>query len=105
MFRTSRLITKLINVVFTVAEVLLLLRFILKLFTANQSAPFVGWVYETSQPLLVPFENIFPTVVESGIVVEMSTLFAIMVYAIVGYLLIMLVDVVDDSVQRKRRKE
>lgn len=105
MFRTSRFITKSINVVFTIVEVLLLFRFILKLFSANRSAPFVRWMYETSQPLLAPFENIFPTVVESGIVIEMSTLFAIMVYAMVGYLLIMLVDIVDDAAHRKRRRE
>jgi uncharacterized protein YggT (Ycf19 family) len=92
MFRTRRFITQLINIVFTVVEILLLFRFTLKLLSANQEAAFVRWIYETSQPLLAPFENIFPTVVESGVVIEMSTLFAIMVYAIVSYLLIMLIE-------------
>jgi|AntRauTorcE11897_2_1112592.scaffolds.fasta_scaffold01759_6 uncharacterized protein YggT (Ycf19 family) len=94
MFRTRNIIGGIINIILTVVEAFLIFRLVLKLLGANQSAEFVQWIYQTSAPLLVPFEGIFPTVVESGVVVEMSTLFAIMVYAVIGYLLIALVDTV-----------
>jgi len=94
MFRTRNIINSVINIVLTFVEALLLFRLVLKLFAANEGASFVRWIYQTSEPLLKPFEGMLPTVVESGAVVEMSTLFAIMVYAVVGYLLIAIVDAV-----------
>lgn len=94
MFRTRNIINSVINIILTVVEVFLLFRLLLKLLGANESAVFVQWVYETSAPLLAPFEGMFPTVVESGVVLEMSTLFAIMVYALLGYLLIAIVDTI-----------
>jgi len=94
MFRTRNIINSVINIILTIVEALLLFRLILKLLAANEAAAFVRWIYETSEPLLSPFEGMFPTVVNSGVVVEMSTLFAIMVYALVGYLLIAIVDAI-----------
>lgn len=94
MFRTHVIINNVINIVLTIVEALLLFRLVLKLLAANESAAFVSWIYKTSAPLLAPFEGMLPTVVESGVVLEMSTLFAIMVYAVVGYLLIAIVDAI-----------
>ncbi|MEX2515207.1 MAG: YggT family protein [Candidatus Paceibacterota bacterium] len=94
LFRTRNIINSVINIILTIVEGLLLFRLILKLLAADSSAIFTRWIYETSQPLLAPFEGMFPTVVESGIALEMSTLFAIMVYALLGYLLIAIVDTV-----------
>lgn len=70
------------------AELALGLRFILKLFAASASAPFVQWIYSASGSLLEPFRGIFPTAVltTTGSVFEFSTLFAILVYALMGYL-------------------
>lgn len=68
------------------------LRFILRLFNANAASDFVGWVYDNTQPLLEPFLNIFPnTRLQGGFTVEFSTLFAILVYATIGYLILSLV--------------
>ena len=97
MFRTKRIINSIINIIFTIAEAFLLFRFAFKLFAANTSAPFVRWIYDVSQPLLAPFENIFPTVADSGAVIEFSTLFAILIYALLAYLLMALVDTVYEA--------
>ena len=103
MYTIRDIIAALINIVFTVVEVCLILRLLLKLLMADRSAEFVRWIYETSQPLIAPFEGMFPTVVESGIVIEFSTLFAIVIYAVVGYLLIELINVLAVAANSRRR--
>jgi uncharacterized protein YggT (Ycf19 family) len=65
------------------------LRIILKLMGASTAAPFVRWVYETSKPLLYPFEGMFPSSQVGGIpfTIEFSALFALFIYVFVGYLI------------------
>jgi uncharacterized protein YggT (Ycf19 family) len=67
-------------------EFLLLARFLLKLLGANEASPIVTWVYQTSEPLLRPFALAFPsaTAQRAGIL-EYNTLFALFVYAFIGY--------------------
>ena len=104
MFRAKRLINSIINVIFTIAEIFLLFRFALKLFAANEAASFVQFIYDTSQPLLAPFEGIFPTVADSGAVIEFSTLCAILVYALLAYLLMALIDTVYEAGRTTQQK-
>jgi uncharacterized protein YggT (Ycf19 family) len=70
-------------------EGVIVLRIILKLMGASTVAPFVRWVYETSKPLLYPFEGMFPSSQVGGIpfTIEFSALFALFVYVFVGYLI------------------
>lgn len=69
-------------------EGVIVLRIILKLMGASTVAPFVRWVYETSKPLLYPFEGMFPSSQVGGIpfTIEFSALFALFVYVFIGYL-------------------
>ncbi|HJM04357.1 MAG TPA: YggT family protein [Candidatus Saccharimonadaceae bacterium] len=100
------LITKVIYVVFVLAELFLALRLILKLFGANAANGFVSWVYETSGAILDPFRGIFPTeVFESTYVLEFSTLFAMIMYAIITMLLIYVVELIARPVERSQRKK
>jgi uncharacterized protein YggT (Ycf19 family) len=79
------------------------LRFILVLFNANATNEFVTWVYDNTAPLLDPFTGIFPdTRVDGKFVVEFSTLFAIIIYALVGYLILSLVERVGASTTKKK---
>jgi len=79
----------LINGVTAVIEGLLVLRIALKLFGASTVAPFTQWVYETTRPLLSPFEGIFPTArLEGPFVIEFSALFALIIYSFIGYLIL-----------------
>lgn len=76
------------NVVLGFVEVLIGLRIILKLFDANAATPFVNWVYETTRPLLAPFAGIFPSpVLNGGFVIEFSAIFALIIYALIAYLI------------------
>ncbi len=83
-----QLISGLVHFVTTLVEGLLSLRIILKLFGASTTAPFVSWVYETTQPLLNPFANMFPSPqISGGFVLEFSSFFALMIYAFIGYVI------------------
>ncbi|GAA0452161.1 YggT family protein [Alkalibacillus silvisoli] len=85
-------INHLINIVIGVVQLILGVRIILKLFGAAEAAPFVEWVYTTSEPLLNPFEGIFPsTVLDGTFVIEFSAIFAFLIYTLIGYFLTSLV--------------
>lgn len=76
------------NAILGIIEFLLSFRIILKLFGASASAPFVRWIYETTQPLLSPFIGAFPSPrLEGGLVIEFSSLFALIVFAFAGYMI------------------
>ena len=97
----------LLNFFTAVVEGILGLRFLLKLFGANAGNGFVGWVYEMSDVLLEPFRGIFPAkVFENQYVFEFSTLFAMLMYAIIALLLMWLITAVTPepvTVVKKRR--
>ncbi len=108
--RVRLLAINLVNFFLAIVEGFLGLRFLLKLFGANANNAFVGWIYDMSAVLLEPFRGIFPAhVFENRYVLEFSTLFAMMVYAIVALILIYLIGlitapaVVDEPVVTKKR--
>ncbi len=72
-----------VSFIFGLIEFFLVFRFILKLLGASSTADFVAWIYSMTQSLLDPFRGIFPaTVFEDRYILEFTTLFAIIVYAI-----------------------
>jgi uncharacterized protein YggT (Ycf19 family) len=74
--------------IISLVEFLISLRIVLKLLGARTSAPFVSWVYETTRPLLAPFEGMFPSsTLSTGFILEISALFALITYAFAGFLL------------------
>lgn len=97
-----RHIIVLINGVTSFVEGVLGLRLVLKLFGALTVAPFVRWVYETTDPLLTPFSGMFPAPkITGGFVIEFSTLFALIIFATVGYLA---TELVESLVNLKKRQ-
>ncbi len=89
-------ITLLVNIVFTIIELLLAVRILLRLFGANPSTPFVSWIYDATSTLLAPFVGIFPNPsLKAGSVLEMSSLIALLVYGFIAYLIAMLIDFLD----------
>lgn len=87
MFGLARILA-LADIIFSFIEGLLALRIVLKFFDANPLTPFVSWVYQTSRPLLTPFEGIFPSATtRGGFVLEVSALFALLAYAFLGYII------------------
>ena len=77
-----------INVVYFVfgaIEVVLGLRFVLRLLGANPEAGFVQLVYSIAAPFMAPFEAVFSTPQVEGAVFDWSVLLAIAVYALIAW--------------------
>jgi YggT family protein len=65
--------------------VILAIAFFLQLFNANQTAPFVDWVYRAAKRIMQPFRGIFPSVEgEQGSVFDVSMLFAMFMYGLLA---------------------
>lgn len=63
------------------------LRFIFLLFGANQEAGFTGVIYAVSAPFVAPFVGIFGEPVLGDLVIEASSLLAIVIYLLVGWII------------------
>jgi hypothetical protein len=89
-------VAAIISFIFGAIELLLGLRFVFLLLGANPMAPFVLWVYNTSNPIIVPFAGILgrATTAPTGVVVhgifDPSTLIALIICAAVGGILVAL---------------
>lgn len=86
-------ITALLWLMFGALEGLLGLRLILKLLASNPSNPFAQLIYGLSDLFVWPFVGLTVTPSAAGIVVEIHTIIAMVVYAILGWLLISLIRV------------
>ena len=82
--------TQLIWLLFGILEALLGLRIILKLIAANPANPFASLVFNITQLFIWPFQGLTATPQAGGMVLEISTLIAMLVYAIVGWALVKL---------------
>lgn len=83
-----QMVGSLISLFIGLAVIALGLRVVLRLFGANPSADFVEWVYKTSDTLVSPFRGIFPSAeFDPGNVLDFTALFAMVIYALLGYLL------------------
>ena len=76
--------------VFTVLEVLLLVRFTLKLFGANAEQGLVSAIYGITEPLVGPFRGIFAQPAGTP-VVEIAALLAIIFFVLVAALILAIV--------------
>jgi uncharacterized protein YggT (Ycf19 family) len=86
MWTTSRIVA----LVFSVLEVLLLVRFTFKLFGANAEQGFVAAIYGLTEPLVGPFRGIFSQPAgTSGI--EIAALLSIVFFILVAALIVALV--------------
>ena len=71
---------------FGLLEALLALRFALSLLGANQSNGFAQFIYNLTYPFVAPFFGLFGYTFQYGVArVEVETLTAMAVYALVGY--------------------
>ena len=88
---------------FGLLEVLLAFRFLLKLTGASASSGFVGFIYSFSGAFTWPFEGIFRAFFGQGVettsVFEPSTLVAIVVYSIIGWGIVKLVQILSGEKQ------
>ena len=97
--RLARALTYLVYAFVVVAMVLLLLGFFLLLFGANPDAPFAEWVYRSVTRVMAPFRGLFEAVPLDGrSVVDVSVLFAMIVYALAALVRQALIDWLSDRI-------
>ncbi|MGB3312765.1 MAG: YggT family protein [Nodosilinea sp.] len=75
-------------------EVLLAIRFFLRLSSANPDNPFAQTIYNLSAPFMTPFSTLFisPTDADATRIFDLNNLIAMVVYALLGGLGIALVN-------------
>jgi len=88
-------VSRVVLFVFGFIEVLIGIRFVLKLLGANAVAPFVQFIYGVSAIFVAPFNAIFGTASVAGSVFEWSSLVAIAIYALVAWGIVALIRAVN----------
>ncbi len=83
-------VTNVVGLIFTVLEVLLLLRFTFKLTGANSNQALIAALYGVTEPLVRPFQGIFPEP-QGPPVIDIAALLAITFLFLVGMLIVALV--------------
>ena len=90
-FRTHQIIWYILGII----EFLLAFRMTLKALGANPASGFTNLIYTLSDPLALPFSGIFGvTATNQGNFFEWSTLIAVIVYALIAYGIIQLMQLV-----------
>jgi hypothetical protein len=80
-------LTQVIYWVFALIEGLIAIRLILKALGANPSAGFAQFIYGVTAPLVAPFVGLFGNPAYQNSVLELSSIVALIVYALVAWLL------------------
>jgi len=94
------IVARVIWFVFGLIEVLIAIRFVLLLTGANAQAGFVRMIYGVSGIFMIPFVAIFKTQrVAAGSVFEWSALVAIVIYALIAWGLVALIQAVSPREQ------
>lgn len=85
---SGNMMYQLVNLVIGMVELSLAFLFFLRLMGANPGSDFVAFIYQVTAPLMAPFQAVFGAApVAEGGIVEWSVLVAMLVYAIIGYLI------------------
>lgn len=83
-----------VYIIFGIVIALLVIRVILKALAANPGAAFTSFVYGITGPLVAPFQGIFATPTTTrGSVFEFSSVVAIVVYVLVAWGIVRLIEI------------
>jgi hypothetical protein len=81
-------VARIVHAIFAIIQALLAIRFLFVLFGASPASPFVSWLYDVTAQLVGPFFGAFPVLSLGGLLIELSTILAMIAYAIIGWLII-----------------
>ncbi len=89
--------SKIVYYVLGVLETLFAFRLVFKFLGANPESTFVSLIYTISKYFLTPFSGIFRAAVNNGIetksVLEPTTIIAMIVYALIAYGIVRLIEI------------
>jgi hypothetical protein len=89
-FRAAAVVGFIIGVI----DVLIAARFLGKLFGASAQSAFVNGIYQISAPLVAPFTGIFGDTGSKTNTFETASLVALVVYAVIGWGLVVLIRII-----------
>jgi hypothetical protein len=84
--------------VLAIVEILLTIRLVLKLLDANPDAGFSLLLYGITSIFVFPFQGVFPSIQTDGSIFELSTLLAMVIYALLTWVIVRVI-----LVSRRRR--
>jgi uncharacterized membrane protein YhdT len=84
---------QIVYIVFGLIEALIAFRVVLKLLAANPNAGFSALIYTVTWPFVAPFQGVFPTPATNGSVFEFSSVLAIIVYALISWVIVQLIQI------------
>ena len=93
-------VQRLIYLLFGILEGLLAIRFVLPLLGANPAAGFAQLIHSITGPFLAPFVGLFGAARFGGSVFEVNPLVAILVYALIAWVLVTAVGLVMGDTRR-----
>ena len=79
--------TQLVWLLFGILETLILLRILLKLLAANPNNQVAAFIYSITDVFLAPFAGLTGTPAAGGMVLELSSLLAVVVYALIAWVI------------------
>ena len=79
--------TQVVWLVFGILETMILLRIMLKALGSNAASPIAAFIYGFTSLFLWPFQGLTGTPAFGGMVLEISSLIAVVVYALIAYAL------------------
>ncbi len=86
-------------------ETLFAFRLVFKFLGANPESTFVSLIYAISKNFLTPFSGIFSAAVNDGMetesVLELNTIIAMIVYALIGYGIVRLIEIYGSSKDKR----
>ena len=89
-------VTRIVWSILVLLEVLLGLRFVLKLIAANPDSGFAAFMYGITGPFIAPFAGLIGTPTSGGTILEVTTLIAMAVYALVFWGVVSVIRIVVD---------
>lgn len=89
-FRAAAVVWFIVGVV----DIFVAARFLGKLFGASVHSAFVSFIYQVSSPMVAPFTGIFGDTGSRTNTFETASLVAIVVYAVIGWGLVVLIRIV-----------
>jgi hypothetical protein len=78
-------VTQLVWLMFGILEALIALRIGLKLIGANPESPIVALIYGFTYLFLFPFEGLVASPTMGGMVLELSSMFAMLIYGLIAW--------------------
>ena len=89
-FRAAAVVGFIVGVI----DVLIAIRFFMKLLGASSESSFVTFIYGVTAPLVAPFHGIFPNSGSGANIFESGSLVALVVYALIGWGIVALIRIV-----------